>query len=89
MAASFLGISAAVFLKERWQTGDSGDRGADVAFQCSASGALLQLALESLRPQCTVIDLGFYQGGAPEVRFGEVFHHNGLRHVCAQIRRQG
>jgi hypothetical protein len=34
-----------------------------------------------------VIDLGFYQNGAPQVRFGEAFHHNGLRHVCAQIRR--
>jgi NADPH:quinone reductase-like Zn-dependent oxidoreductase len=77
----------AVFLKERWQTGDPGDRGADMAFQCSGSDVLLQFALESLRPQCTVVDLGFYQGGAPEVRFGEVFHHNGLRHLCAQIRR--
>ena len=24
---------------------------------------------------------------APNVRFGEAFHHNGLRHLCAQIRR--
>ena len=45
------------------------------------------LALNSLRPQGTVIDLGFYQGGAPNVQFGEAFHHNGLRHICAQIRR--
>jgi threonine dehydrogenase-like Zn-dependent dehydrogenase len=76
----------AVALKERWAA-DGGERGADVAFQCSGSDALLQHALNTLRPQGTVIDMGFYQGGAPAVRFGEAFHHNGLRHVCAQIRR--
>ncbi|MBI3973080.1 MAG: zinc-binding alcohol dehydrogenase [Chloroflexi bacterium] len=78
---------AAVALKERWQTGTAGDLGADTAFQCSGSDVLLNLALNSLRPQGTVIDLGFYQGGASNVRFGEAFHHNGLRHICAQIRR--
>jgi NADPH:quinone reductase-like Zn-dependent oxidoreductase len=77
---------AAVYLKQRWLH-DDGERGADVAFQCSGSDALLDLALNSLRPQGTAVDLGFYQGGAPNVRFGEAFHHNGLRHVCAQIRR--
>ena len=79
------GGDPAVWLKERWE--EDGERGADVAFQCSGSDALLHLALNSLRPQGTVIDLGFYQGGATGVRFGEAFHHNGLRHVCAQIRR--
>jgi hypothetical protein len=34
-----------------------------------------------------VIDLAFYPGGAPELRLGEEFHHNGLRVVCAQIGR--
>jgi hypothetical protein len=34
-----------------------------------------------------VVDLGFYQGGAPHVRLGEEFHHNGLAVVCAQIGR--
>jgi threonine dehydrogenase-like Zn-dependent dehydrogenase len=80
-------LDPAVFLKQRWQTGDAGDRGADYAFQCSPADALLDLALRCLRPQGTVVDLGFYQGGAANVRFGEVFHHNGLRHICAQIRR--
>jgi len=81
----------AVVLKERWPAGgtagDGGERGADVAFQCSGADALLQHALNTLRPQGTVVDLGFYQDGAPHVRFGEAFHHNGLRHICAQIRR--
>jgi hypothetical protein len=40
-----------------------------------------------LRPQGTVVDLAFYQGGAPEVRLGEEFHHNGLGVRCAQIGR--
>jgi threonine dehydrogenase-like Zn-dependent dehydrogenase len=78
---------AAVYLKELWQTGDPADRGADVAFQCSGSDYLLNLAFKSVRPQCTVVDLGFYQGGAPNLLLGEAFHHNGLRHICAQIRR--
>jgi hypothetical protein len=78
---------AAVQLKRRWESEVDGERGADVAFQCSGADALLNLALNSLRPQGTVIDLGFYQGGAPNVHFGEAFHHNGLRHICAQIRR--
>jgi hypothetical protein len=34
-----------------------------------------------------VIDLGFHQGGAPRVRLGEEFHHNGLGIRCAQISR--
>jgi threonine dehydrogenase-like Zn-dependent dehydrogenase len=78
---------AAVQIKQRWVSDVDGERGADVAFQCSGADALLNLALNSLRPQGTVIDLGFYQGGAPSVHFGEAFHHNGLRHICAQIRR--
>ncbi len=78
---------AAVYLKELWQTGDREDRGADVAFQCSSSDYLLNLAFKSVRPQCTVVDLGFYQGGAPNLLLGEAFHHNGLRHIAAQIRR--
>ena len=45
------------------------------------------LALRSLRPQGTVVDLAFYQGGADAVRLGEEFHHNGLAIRCAQIGR--
>jgi len=70
--------------KTRWRHGP-GDRGADVAFQCSGVSAGLQSALKSLRPQGTVIDMAFYQGGLPEVRLGEEFHHNGLSIRCAQI----
>ena len=43
--------------------------------------------MKSLRPQGTVIDLAFYQGGADELRLGEEFHHNGLSIRCAQIGR--
>ncbi|HEX8631261.1 MAG TPA: zinc-binding alcohol dehydrogenase [Catenuloplanes sp.] len=76
----------AVILKTRWRhTAD--DRGADVVFQCRGQGSALQLALRLLRPQGTVIDLAFYQGGAGQVRLGEEFHHNGLSVRCAQIGR--
>ena len=76
----------AVTLKTAWRhTAD--DRGADMVFQCRGQASALQLALRLLRPQGTVIDLAFYQGGADEVRLGDEFHHNGLGVRCAQIGR--
>ncbi|MBO4160663.1 zinc-binding dehydrogenase [Micromonospora antibiotica] len=76
----------AVVLKTRWHH-SAGDRGADVVFQCRGQDWALHLALRLLRPQGTVIDLAFYQGGADAVRLGEEFHHNGLSLRCAQIGR--
>lgn len=76
----------AVTLKTRWRHW-AGDRGADVVFQCRGQASALHLALRLLRPQGTVVDLAFYQGGAGELRLGEEFHHNGLSLVCAQIGR--
>jgi threonine dehydrogenase-like Zn-dependent dehydrogenase len=76
----------AVAVKTRWRRGP-GDRGADVVFQCRGQASALHLALRLLRPQGTVVDLAFYQGGAVEVRLGEEFHHNGLSVRCAQIGR--
>jgi threonine dehydrogenase-like Zn-dependent dehydrogenase len=73
-------------VKARWGHGGV-DRGADVVFQCRASAASLQEALRALRPQGTVIDLAFYQGGAEKLRLGEEFHHNGLTIRSAQIGR--
>ncbi|HZB50159.1 MAG TPA: zinc-binding dehydrogenase, partial [Mycobacteriales bacterium] len=73
-------------LKRRWRHG-AGDHGADVAFQCRGQAGALATALASLRPQATVVDLAFYQGGADLVRLGEEFHHNGLGIRCAQIGR--
>jgi threonine dehydrogenase-like Zn-dependent dehydrogenase len=76
----------AVILKTRWRhTGD--DRGADVVFQCRGQASALHLALRLARPQATVVDLAFYQGGADAARLGEEFHHNGLTIRCAQIGR--
>ena len=79
-------VPAWQWAKERWVHGPA-DRGADVVFQCRGQASSLATALRSLRPQRTVIDLAFYQGGAEEVRLGEEFHHNGLGIRCAQIGR--
>jgi threonine dehydrogenase-like Zn-dependent dehydrogenase len=79
-------IEAWRYCKERWHHGPH-ERGADVVFQTHPDPASLRTALRSLRPQGTVIDLAFYQGGAPELRLGEEFHHNGLSICCAQINR--
>ncbi len=72
--------------KARWHDGALG-RGADLVFQTRAQSASLHTALKALRPQGTVIDLAFYQGGADALRLGEEFHHNGLNIRCAQINR--
>ena len=61
--------------------------GADLAFQCRGRSAALVDALKALRPEGTVIDLAFYQDGAPDLRLGEEFHHNALTLRCAQIGR--
>jgi hypothetical protein len=59
--------------------------GADLAFQCRGRSAALVTALKAVRPQGTVIDLAFYTDGAPDLRLGEEFHHNGLSLRCAQV----
>ncbi|MFN2469492.1 MAG: zinc-binding alcohol dehydrogenase [Gaiellaceae bacterium] len=74
------------WVKDGWRHG-SGDCGADVVFQCRGRVSALVTALRALRPQGTVIDVAFYQEGAPELRLGEEFHHNGLSLRCAQISR--
>jgi hypothetical protein len=61
--------------------------GADLAFQCRGRSAALVTALKALRVQGTVVDLAFYQDGAPDLRLGEEFHHNALTLRCAQIGR--
>jgi threonine dehydrogenase-like Zn-dependent dehydrogenase len=73
-------------VKTRWRHGPR-DRGADVVFQCRGNDAALAEALRCCRPQASVIDLAFYPDGAPHVRLGEEFHHNGLAIRCAQIGR--
>jgi threonine dehydrogenase-like Zn-dependent dehydrogenase len=92
MRAECLGLTAMTegdawgHAKARWTHGGD-DRGADIVFQTRADSASLHAALRALRPQGTVIDLAFYQGGANGLRLGEEFHHNGLNIRCAQIGR--
>jgi len=70
----------------RWRHGLA-DSGADVTFQCRGQAHVLATALRSTRPQGSIIDLAFYQGGAPDLRLGEEFHHKGMTLRCAQINR--
>lgn len=72
--------------KARWRHGPA-DRGADVVLQCRGQVSSLATGLRSLRPQGSVIDLAFYQGGSEDLRLGEEYHHNGLSVRCAQIGR--
>ncbi|GFJ94774.1 hypothetical protein Prum_084160 [Phytohabitans rumicis] len=77
------GGDPAVALKTRWRAGP----GADVVFQCRGRAAALHLALRLPRPQGTVIDLAFYQGGADAVRLGRSSTTTGWR--CGARRSAG
>ncbi len=69
-----------------WRNGPA-DTGADLVFQCRGRSSALATAMRSLRPQGTIIDLAFYEGGSPDLRLGEEFHHKVLTVRCAQIGR--
>lgn len=86
-----LGLSA-MTEEQAWQHARTlwhggAEAGAEFVFQTRAHAPSLHTALRALRPQGTVIDLAFYQGGADALRLGEEFHHNGLAIRCAQINR--
>jgi 2-desacetyl-2-hydroxyethyl bacteriochlorophyllide A dehydrogenase len=52
--------------------------GADVAVETSGAAAGLHDAIAAAGLGGTVVTVGFYQGGAPELRLGEEWHHNRL-----------
>lgn len=54
-------------------------RGCDVAFECSGRYRQLDEALKATCQCGTVVTVGFYAGGAADVRLGEDFFHNRLR----------
>jgi 2-desacetyl-2-hydroxyethyl bacteriochlorophyllide A dehydrogenase len=61
----------------------SGGRGADVAIETSGNTAGLHDAMAAAVLGGTVVAVGFYQGGAPELRLGEEWHHNRLDMVSS------
>lgn len=77
---------AVAYAKSTWSHRICG-KGAEFVFQTRAHSKSLNRCLQALRPQGTVIDLAFYQGGMDDLRLGEEFHHNGLSIRCAQINR--
>jgi 2-desacetyl-2-hydroxyethyl bacteriochlorophyllide A dehydrogenase len=58
-------------------------RGADVAVETSGSAAGLHDAVAAAGLGGTVVTVGFYQGGAPQLRLGEEWHHNRLDMVSS------
>ncbi|HSH18206.1 MAG TPA: zinc-binding alcohol dehydrogenase [Candidatus Saccharimonadales bacterium] len=85
LSAYHASVDLPIVIKDHWRAEKSEDSGADITLQCTGSTYLLSQALSCLKVQGTVIDLGFYQQGAHDVFLGKEFHHNILRHVCAQI----
>jgi 2-desacetyl-2-hydroxyethyl bacteriochlorophyllide A dehydrogenase len=61
----------------------AGGRGVDVAIETSGSTAALNDAVAAAGLGGTVVTVGFYQGGAPELRLGEEWHHNRLDMVSS------
>jgi 2-desacetyl-2-hydroxyethyl bacteriochlorophyllide A dehydrogenase len=61
----------------------SAGRGVDVAVETSGSTAGLQDAVTAPALGARVVTVGFYQGGAPELRLGEEWHHNRLEMVSS------
>jgi 2-desacetyl-2-hydroxyethyl bacteriochlorophyllide A dehydrogenase len=57
--------------------------GADAAVETSGTTAGLHDAIAAARLGGTVVTVGFYQGGAAEVRLGEEWHHNRLDMVSS------
>jgi threonine dehydrogenase-like Zn-dependent dehydrogenase len=55
----------------------------DVAIETSGSTAGLHDAVAAPGLGGTVVTVGFYQGGAPELRLGEEWHHNRLDMVSS------
>ncbi|TMF28645.1 MAG: zinc-binding alcohol dehydrogenase [Chloroflexi bacterium] len=56
-----------------------------VAFECTGNAAALHQACRVVRRRGTVVAVGFYQGGATDLRLGEEFHHNGVEIRSGQI----
>ncbi len=68
-----------------WLKRDLGAEAVPVAFECTGSTAALSEAVRIVRRRGTVVAVGFYQGGAPGLRLGEEFHHNGVEIRSGQI----
>lgn len=70
----------AVAIKQRW-----GTDGVPVAWECSGAVPALADAIRTVARKGLVVAVGFYQGGAEQLRLGDEFHHNGVRVASAQI----
>ena len=61
----------------------SGGRGVDVALETSGNTSGLHDAIATATLGGRVVTVGFYQGGAPELRLGEEWHHNRLEMISS------
>jgi 2-desacetyl-2-hydroxyethyl bacteriochlorophyllide A dehydrogenase len=61
----------------------AGGHGVDVAVETSGSSAALHGTIAAAGLGGRVVTVGFYQGGAPELRLGEEWHHNRLEMVSS------
>jgi 2-desacetyl-2-hydroxyethyl bacteriochlorophyllide A dehydrogenase len=61
----------------------AGGRGVDVAVETSGAAAAIHDAIAACGLGGRVVTVGFYQGGAAELRLGEEWHHNRLDMVSS------
>jgi 2-desacetyl-2-hydroxyethyl bacteriochlorophyllide A dehydrogenase len=83
-------LALALGADEAWAPAGAGEaikraagRGVDAAIETSGATAGLQTAVSTCALGGTVVTVGFYQGGAPELRLGEEWHHNRLDMVSS------
>lgn len=80
-AAAALGVDEVIDPAERdpgevLKFREGAPRGADVVIEASGHNAGVQTAIRCAHMGGTIATLGYYQGGATPVRFGEEWHHN-------------
>jgi len=81
-----LALGADFALEPRQDVGETvkrNGRGADVVLETSGVDAGLQAAITTAAFGARVVTAGFYQGGAPNLRLGEEWHHNRLDMVSS------
>lgn len=62
----------------------TGQRGADVVFEVSASDRALHEAIRTVCYNGKVIVMSWYAGALPNVYLGREFHHNRIQLICSQ-----
>lgn len=65
--------------------GETGGRGADICIEVSGAPSALAEAMRTVAYASRVVAMGFFQGEARGLHFGDEFHHNRIELISSQI----